>query len=196
MMGENVAQADSAEAAHQGLMESPGHRANMLNPKFTHVGIGVAPRANDREPLVATLVFGRRPRAPAVPSQAAAIEAIAALRRAKGVSQITIDPVLQAGAEAGAQTLAGDAAASPDDAIAASGKAVAREASRRRVGRGAGCATVIEVLELEQLAEYPLFVRSDLRRVGIAVTARANGKTTLLMLIVLTEGQGNCSAGK
>ena len=191
MMGENVAQADSVEAAHQSLMDSPGHRANMLNPKFTHVGIGVAPRANDREPLLATLVFGRRPRATAAPSQTAAIEAIAALRRAKGVSAVTVDPVLQAGADAGVQTLARDAAAAPGDAIAASGKAAAREASRRGVSRRAGCATLVEVVELDQLEDFPLFVQPELRRVGIAVTSRARGNVTLLMLVVLTEG-GSC----
>lgn len=30
------------EAAHKGLMNSPGHRANILNPAHTHVGIGFA----------------------------------------------------------------------------------------------------------------------------------------------------------
>jgi hypothetical protein len=135
-------------------------------------------------------VFARRPRALAAPSQAAAIEAIAALRRAKGVPAITIDPVLQAGAEAGAQTLAKDAATSPENAVAASGKAVAREASRRRVSRPAACATLFEVLELDQLEQYPVFVRPELRHVGVAVTTRTKDGATLLMLIVLTEGVG------
>ncbi len=42
--GENVAEADSAETAYDGLMESPGHRANMLGPLFTHVGIAAVAR--------------------------------------------------------------------------------------------------------------------------------------------------------
>ncbi len=37
---ENLAMAPNAEIAHQGLMDSPGHRANILNPEFTRVGIG------------------------------------------------------------------------------------------------------------------------------------------------------------
>ncbi len=40
--GENLAGAPTVEAAHRALMASPGHRANILNPNFTHVGIGVA----------------------------------------------------------------------------------------------------------------------------------------------------------
>jgi uncharacterized protein YkwD len=40
--GENLALAPNVETAHRGLMESPGHRANILNPGFRRVGIGVA----------------------------------------------------------------------------------------------------------------------------------------------------------
>jgi uncharacterized YkwD family protein len=39
--GENLAGAPSVEVAHQSLMNSSGHRANILNPSFTQVGIGV-----------------------------------------------------------------------------------------------------------------------------------------------------------
>ncbi|HHX74021.1 MAG TPA: hypothetical protein GX699_03870 [Firmicutes bacterium] len=39
--GENLAGAPTVERAHSGLMNSPGHRANILRPSFTHVGIGI-----------------------------------------------------------------------------------------------------------------------------------------------------------
>lgn len=39
--GENLAGAPSVDRAHSSLMNSPGHRANILNPDFTHVGIGI-----------------------------------------------------------------------------------------------------------------------------------------------------------
>jgi uncharacterized protein YkwD len=39
--GENLALAPSTEFAEQGLMNSPGHRANILNPRFRRAGIGV-----------------------------------------------------------------------------------------------------------------------------------------------------------
>lgn len=38
--GENLALAPTVEIAHTGLMESPGHRANILQPRFRKVGIG------------------------------------------------------------------------------------------------------------------------------------------------------------
>jgi uncharacterized protein YkwD len=39
--GENLALSQTVEIAHLGLMNSPGHRANILNPKFNRVGIGI-----------------------------------------------------------------------------------------------------------------------------------------------------------
>lgn len=38
--GENLALAPNVHLAHQGLMNSPGHRANILSKDFGHVGIG------------------------------------------------------------------------------------------------------------------------------------------------------------
>lgn len=39
--GENLALAQTVEIAHLGLMNSPGHKANILNPKFGRLGIGI-----------------------------------------------------------------------------------------------------------------------------------------------------------
>ncbi len=41
VMGENLAYAPTVEVAHNGLMNSPGHRANILSPAFGRLGIGV-----------------------------------------------------------------------------------------------------------------------------------------------------------
>ena len=39
--GENLALAPTVKIAHTGLMNSPGHRANILRPEFGRVGIGI-----------------------------------------------------------------------------------------------------------------------------------------------------------
>jgi len=39
--GENLALAQTVEIAHVNLMNSPGHRANILNPSFGRIGIGI-----------------------------------------------------------------------------------------------------------------------------------------------------------
>lgn len=41
LAGENLAGAPTVESAFAGLMNSPSHRENILEPKYTHVGIGV-----------------------------------------------------------------------------------------------------------------------------------------------------------
>jgi uncharacterized protein YkwD len=52
-IGENVAVSDTFDAAfiHQGFMESPEHRDNILNPKYDTVGIGVV-YSKDRDYFV------------------------------------------------------------------------------------------------------------------------------------------------
>jgi uncharacterized YkwD family protein len=39
--GENIACNQTVQAAHEALMNSPGHRENILKPTFTHIGIGI-----------------------------------------------------------------------------------------------------------------------------------------------------------
>lgn len=63
--GENVAMGyRTAAAMHEGWMNSPGHRANILNAAFTHIGIGWAVDANGRPygtQLFAAYPAGARP---------------------------------------------------------------------------------------------------------------------------------------
>lgn len=40
-VGENVAYNTTVTAVHRSLMNSPGHRANILNPKWRGVGVGI-----------------------------------------------------------------------------------------------------------------------------------------------------------
>ena len=47
MLGENVAYGPSIEAVHEELMASEGHRHNVLDPRFTVIGIGIV-RGPDR----------------------------------------------------------------------------------------------------------------------------------------------------
>lgn len=68
-LGENVGRGPSARDLHHLLMGSPGHRANILKPEFTHVGIGVvADDSVGERVLLATQLFATAPR-PLPPSQ-------------------------------------------------------------------------------------------------------------------------------
>ncbi|HEY3493779.1 MAG TPA: CAP domain-containing protein, partial [Polyangiaceae bacterium] len=46
LLGENVAHARNALLAHRALWASPSHRANLLEPNYDSVGIGVAEDAD------------------------------------------------------------------------------------------------------------------------------------------------------
>lgn len=39
--GENIAGNQTVQAAHDALMKSPGHRANILSADYTHIGVGI-----------------------------------------------------------------------------------------------------------------------------------------------------------
>jgi hypothetical protein len=60
-IGENLAmlqgQPDLALAAVEGWLESPGHRANLLSDRFTHVGYGTAVDDRGATVIVQTLAF-------------------------------------------------------------------------------------------------------------------------------------------
>ncbi len=53
---ENIASSTSLHRIHRNLMDSPAHRINMVDPEFTHVGIGVAHRGDK---LVATQIYAK-----------------------------------------------------------------------------------------------------------------------------------------
>ncbi len=60
-VGENLAllqgQPDLAKAAIAGWLESPGHRENLLNSTFTHVGFGTAVNGRDETVIVQVLAY-------------------------------------------------------------------------------------------------------------------------------------------
>jgi len=60
---ENIARAYGIGEAEAGLMNSPGHRANLLSSSATHVGIGIelGEQVADRRELFVTQVFIRVP---------------------------------------------------------------------------------------------------------------------------------------
>jgi len=51
MCGENIAKHMSIDTAHIGLMNSLGHRQNILDEEFTHIGIGIV-QGRDRYLLI------------------------------------------------------------------------------------------------------------------------------------------------
>jgi uncharacterized protein YkwD len=184
-LGENISQGDTAEIAHRALMDSPGHRANMLDPAFTHVGIGAVLRTTERPALLVTMVFARRPRIPAAAvTSAVASELVSSRRRARGLAPLKVDQSMQRAAEAGLQVvLKASGPAVPDPALDAAHAALVSEA--RRLGHPVPkvCGQLAQVVDLEQLDENPILSDPALGRIGLAAAARKDGATIFVLTL-------------
>jgi uncharacterized protein YkwD len=85
-VAENVALAGTPEEIHLALMNSPGHRANILNSQYNAVGIGVA---EVKDELYVTEDFAQVvPAYSAEQFRRAVIEAFNKMRQARGVRAI------------------------------------------------------------------------------------------------------------
>jgi Cysteine-rich secretory protein family len=82
--GENVALDQNAVSAHEGLMHSPPHRRNILDPEYNTVGIGVVRRGAN---IYVTEDFARRlPQLSEPQAEAAVQKAIDRRVRSRGFS--------------------------------------------------------------------------------------------------------------
>ena len=158
---ENVARAYGIEEAHDGLMNSPGHRANVMSAVATHVGIGVVygEEVSGRREMFLTQVFIRIP--PKVdPVRAAKL----VHQRIDGVRHVALDPQLSSIAQTVAEGLA--AGKSRDEMWPGARKRLDTMASRfARVGSVVTAVADLEVVDgKELLGDY----KPDDIGVGIA----------------------------
>jgi len=89
---ENIAANRSLREAHEGLMNSPGHRRNIMDPLAESAGIGIVRRGDD---LLVTQNFARR--SPDYDPDSLArefLEAANEVRRARGLAPLVEDPTL------------------------------------------------------------------------------------------------------
>ncbi|HKO49916.1 MAG TPA: CAP domain-containing protein [Polyangiaceae bacterium] len=185
--GENVSQASNAEMAHDGLMASPGHRANMLSARFTHVGIAAV--STETEQLTFTLIFGRRADPATMPRTTEQVEAaFLALRRKNGLSVPVSDPIYRVAVSAGIAAYVDASSPTLAVAVQAQDAALKREVQRTRSSRPATCALVSDLLELDQLEKTPLLLAPSLRRYGLAARIRTDSHGKRLAVMMLLEG--------
>jgi uncharacterized protein YkwD len=107
---ENIGRGYAASEIHRGLLDSPGHRANLVNPDATHVGVGVvAQEENGRTAFLATEVFIRRAEAIDVAGgPARLLTEINRGRVARGAPEMRMDPNVQQAAQEAAQAFFSD----------------------------------------------------------------------------------------
>jgi hypothetical protein len=166
-MLENIGRGYGAEEIHRGLMESPGHRANVLNPDVTHVGIGVvAEEENGRNAFVATEVFIRMNSEVDISAAPdALLAAINDARRRRGAPPLEVDPNLKNAAQQGAEHFFEDGSLTQQDVVDDASASLRRFAiAFSRVG---GLMAVVDRVDEAGRLE-PTF-DPDIRFIGIGV---------------------------
>ena len=183
---ENIGRGYSAAEIHRGLLESPGHRANIFNPDVTHVGIGViAEPEGSRTAFVVTEVFLKM--AHEIDLAAAPAELLATLNRARlarGSRALESDPNLSRAANEAAAHFFADPRASQQDVVDDASASLRRFSIQfRRIG---GLMAV--VTDLSEAGTLEPALDSEVRYVGLGVaqgTRPDTGANAISVVIML-----------
>jgi uncharacterized protein YkwD len=180
---ENIARAYGVAEAESGLMNSPGHRANLMNPSVTHVGIGIEAGAEvgGRRELLVTQMFRRIPPPIDPPATTATIRA-----RLHAAGTFGDDPELDRIAAAYAARLAAgaDPAASSREATTALGQVSTRY---RRVA-----SMITAVSDVGALDPAAILAGTAFTHVGIGVGQGAHpelGPGVLHVVVLLAQAR-------
>ena len=182
---ENIGEGPSAVDIHQGLITSPGHRANIINPDVSHVGVGVVPV--DSSPganWVATQVFvSMAEEIDTKSAPAYVLDRINQARVARGVGPLESDPNLRTEAQKGAQNYFSDQKLSQQDVVSEASAGLRRFSIQfARVG---GVMAVVTNLD-DAVHLEPTFDRG-LRYVGIGVAqgTRPDSPSNAIAVVIM-----------
>lgn len=182
---ENIGRAYSAAEIHQGLLASPGHRANMINPDANVVGVGVVVDNTDGQPAyIATQVFLRVAReVDTAAAPAHLLEAMNRARTARGARALTVEPNLETAAQNAAAAYFTDSTLTTQTAVDQASASMRRYAiAFRRVG--GVMAVVSEVDEASQL-EPTLADDVDYVGIGVAQGTRADTEPNAITVVIM-----------
>ncbi len=166
LMLENVGRGHGAQEIHDALMGSPGHRANILNPQVTHVGLGVVEETGSARSFHVTQLFIQvTARIDAEAAETQLLEAINRARRARGVPPVALEENLSEVARTAAARYFAEPSVTNQDVIDDASRSLRRFGiAYRRVG---GLMTIVsDVSEAERL--QPTF-EEGIGFVGIGV---------------------------
>ena len=194
LIAENIGRGSTADEVHTMLLDSPGHRANALDPNLSHVGIGVVIDPNGgHSQIVATEEFGGVSKSidlATAPDDLLRI--INARRAAAGAGKLEVDPVLSDAARRGA-ALFFQEPSEPQDRIV---QRVNGEIVGPLGGRGSPIARrmrvtqtfLLPVISLEHATKIEQLFDPAARYVGVGVaqgTRPETGPDTIGVLVVL-----------
>jgi uncharacterized protein YkwD len=186
VFGENLARAVSVEAAHTSLMESPGHRANILRPEFSRIGIGTVVQGADAThgPVVTMTIDFARPPAPPPEPQAPpslgrdvsgeVVERIARVRRERGLGTAVADDGLAQAVRAALQVLA--------QYPTATGLAFGQIRAEMKRRSAHGCGGMVHVRDVAAFEPEGVLLERSVERVGVATREVADGFDVMFLV--------------
>ena len=156
--GENLARNDRLGEAEASLVASVGHRQNIVNARFTRVGIGVA-RDRDGDWFL-TQDFARP--APILDNEAPHVVAatIDRARAAQGLPALHWNDALAAAASRGAATITNGALEDVTQSVAASARTLVAHRAEVAVSRGA---------DLDEVKPPSISLTADGHDIGVGV---------------------------
>ncbi len=180
---ENIGRGYSASEIHAGLMESPGHRANILNRDVTQLGVAVgAEPEGDRLAFVATELFARLAQPTNLKSAARDLFAsIEEKRKARGLPKLKLDAALSQAAQGAADSFAREPRADQGVVLGRATHAV----KALPAGAKALAAALVQAEELAQVADSEQLLSSELMALGIGVAALPAGSERQLAIVLL-----------
>ncbi len=183
---ENIGRGYSAQEIHRGLLESPGHRANLVNPDVTHVGIGiVAQPEGPRSAFIVTQVLVRMSeRVDLRDAPQRLLSMINRARSARGAPPLEIeDHLSEACREAGERFFA-DPSQSQQDTVDDASASLRRFAiAYRRLG-----GVMAVVANLEEAGALEPTLDPEVRHIGLGVVQGSRpdtGPNAIAVVIVL-----------
>ncbi len=183
---ENIGRGYSAEEIHRGLMESPGHRANLVNADVTHVGIGVVAQPEGaRSAFIVTQVFVRmQGEVDLGDAPRRLLARINAARSARGAPPAELEDNLAAAARDAAQEFFRDPELTQQDAVDDASASLRRFAiAYRRIG---GVMAVVS--EVDEAGALEPTLDPGIRYLGIGVaqgTREDTGPNAIAVVIVM-----------
>jgi uncharacterized protein YkwD len=194
LIAENVGRGSTAEEVNAMLLDSPGHRANALDPNLTYVGIGVVvDRRQGQTQVVATEEFGGV--AKSIDTRAApkvVVDMINARRASSGAPKLVVDPTLTDAAQKGAELFLNEATRTQQQVVQWVNDGLARPAGNagspigRRMRAAQSFLVPVIALDHVQKIEQAQDKTASYIGVGVAQGARPDtGPNTLAVVIVV-----------
>lgn len=185
---ENIGRGYSAEEIHRGLMESPGHRGNILHPEAKHLGLGaVAVPEGARTAFLVTQVMARLTEARSVESEKSALlDALEARRKLRKLGRVALDQTLSREAQQAAERYArGEVRDQRLLLNETTGRVRKAPAGVLRLG-----ATLALTEEAEPLADEAPLLDPKLRALGVGM-APLDANASHRYVVVLLLGTGS-----